>query len=1025
MPTASHSRCAPTRVLALAITFLLAWTSNAPAQITAATISGTVKDQTGGMLPGADIVVHNVETGLTRTAVADPNGLFTIPGLPPGTYEARASLQGFTTEVTRVALTVAQTAAIGFALRVAGTAENVEVVASAALVDTQNSALSAVVPEKTITELPLNGRNYIQLATLQPGVTSFAGAGTGVLNINGLPVRSNAVLLDGANIRVAFGATVASETGTTLGVETIREFRVVTNAYSADYGRAMGGVVTLVSKSGTNNVHGSAFEFFRDSKMDARNFFDPGDPPPFTRHQFGAAGGGPIRKDRIFFYGGVERLRENLGQTQVLSVPSAAVRQGAVNPGVRPYLDLYPLPNGTDLGGGIGQFTFPFTQTAREIFAQGRIDYTLSQKDSLFGRYTFDNATKVGPVGLPQFASNAVTHERLLTIEEKRIWTSALLNTARVSYVRIDDQTLPDQSASVPSSLSFESGQALLGFLTVGGLSSLGNGPTFPSTQDNRFFTVSDDIVYTRGRHVLKIGALVERSQINKVSGSGIRGAYQFLNLQQFLAGRPTRYTGVYFDGPPERQRYSLLSAFYLQDDFRTTSRVTLNLGLRYEFFTVPADRDGRDSTLRNLATDATYTVGTPFINPSLKNFGPRLGFAWNVAGDGRTSIRGGAGLFYDTNNTFESSLGTTQNVPPFVSTIQVTNPAFPRTTVQGGTAVLSPRALDYHIEQPKAASFNVNVQRELWSDVVATVGYAGSRGYNIPSAADGNPVVPQTLADGTEFFPAGAPRRNPNFGFIDLRTTAARSWYNALQASANKRFSKGYQLQVSYTLGKTLDLPQAQLAGDSGSGQSSPYPMDPWHPELDKGPANYDVRHVLNGYATWELPPGPTPLLTGWQINGIVTLRSGMPFTPGIVGNWSRSGNTSGIADRVILKPGVDPDSIILGGVTRYFDPSAFMLPSRGTLSTLGRNTFRGPRFANVDLSLVKNTRVGALGNAGSVQFRLEVFNLLNHPNFATPDRQVFAGVSATEAPLPTAGRITSTVTTSRQVQLGVKVIF
>src|SRR5919199_5133176 len=375
-------------LIVVAIVLVGAAASSGIAQITSATISGTVKDQTNAVLPGADVTVKNADTGLTRSAVTDANGYFTISGLPPGTYETRASLSGFGTAVERVTLAVAQEAGLTLTLKLTGTEESITVVGTAALVDTRSAAMSAVVTEKTISELPLNGRNYIDLALLQPGVNSFtekdstASSNRGTkLNINGMSFRSNSYLLDGANMRGYAGTATVSAAETTLGVETIQEFRVVTNAYSADYGRAMGGVISLVTKSGTNAFHGSGFEFFRDSAMDARNYFDRGDdPPPFKRNQFGMSAGGPIRRNRMFFFGGVERLQEDLGLTNTAFVPSDAARSGAlfpINPAVRPYLNLYPVANaGTaSAAQGIGIFTYELNQPTRENFYQGRVDY--------------------------------------------------------------------------------------------------------------------------------------------------------------------------------------------------------------------------------------------------------------------------------------------------------------------------------------------------------------------------------------------------------------------------------------------------------------------------------------------------------------------------------------------------------------------------------------------------------------------------------------------------------------------------
>ncbi len=1015
--------------------FLLVTAASGFAQITSATISGTVKDQTQAVLPGVDIVVRNVETGLTRSAVTDAHGSFTIPGLPPGTYETRATLPGFAAAVERLTLAVAQEAGLSLTMRVTGTEESITVVGAASLVDTRSAAMSAVVTEKTISELPLNGRNYIDLALLQPGVNSFtekdstASSNRGTkLNINGMSFRSNSYLLDGANMRGYAGTATVSAAETTLGVETIQEFRVVTNAYSADYGRAMGGVISLVTKSGTNSPHGSAFEFFRDSAMDARNFFDRGsEPPPFTRNQFGASGGGPLQKNRLFFFGGIERLQEDLGITSTAFVPTEAARSGALSaiaPAVSPYLNLFPAPTGGDLNPaqGIGIFTYELNQPTRENFYQGRLDYTLSERNSLFARYTFDGADQTVTAGFPDYATDSVSRNQFLTTEYKRIFTPALLNTARFSHSRLRFEQLPDFPSL--TDLAFIAGQDAIGVISVGGLTPIGGTTTNPSSNNSFYWTFSDDLSYVKGRHLLKAGALVEHLRTNKLTATNIRGSYTFANVRSFLAGTPTRFVGVPPGAQLERVRPNTLFGFYVQDDYRTTERLTLNLGLRYEFYTLPAEANGLDTTLRDIFTDRSFTVGQPFAkNPSLGNIAPRLGFAWDVSGRGRTAIRGGAGMYHDTDGPFNSAFGIAAFSPPFAATATINNPAFPR-PASLTTGAASARTIDYHIEQPYGLTYNLNVQHELAGQITATIGYAGSRAYNLMSAIEANPVVPVIQADGSKFFPVGAPRRNTAFGPIDYRTNGGHSEYHALQLSAQKRFSRRYQLQASYTLAKAMDNLQAQLNADVNN--ASVYPQDPYDRDIDWARSDFDVRHVFQANFVWDVPGrSGSRLLDGWQLNGIVTVRSGVPFTPALgATNWSRSGNTSG-EDRPDLKPGVDPGDLILGGPDHYFDTSAFVLPAQGTFGNAGRNSVTGPGYGMTNVSLVKNTTVGALGGDGQLQLRLEVFNLLNRPNFATPDRVVFAAAAPIEAPLSTAGRITRTVTSSRQVQLGVKVLF
>src|SRR5437773_7736021 len=974
LPSVCRTGGGPSMRAFLVALLVLAAAPGASAQITSATISGTVRDQTQAVLPGVDILVSNIGTGLSRSAVTDAKGHFTIPGLPPGAYETRASLQGFATSVERLTLAVAQEAGLSLTLKLTGTEESITVVGTSPLVDTRSAAMSAVVTEKTISELPLNGRNYIDLALLQPGVNSFtekdstssSNRGT-KLNINGMSFRSNSYLLDGANMRGYAGTATGSAAETTLGVETIQEFRVVTNAYSADYGRAMGGVISLVTKSGTNNVHGSGFEFFRDSSMDARNFFDRGsEPPPFQRNQFGTSVGGPIRKNRLFFFGGVERLQEDLGVTTSTTVPSDAVRSGAFAPisaTARPYLDLFPPANGGDLGNGIGVYSFELNQPTRENFYQGRVDYTLSDKDAILARYTYDGADQTVTAGFPDFATDSVSKNQFFTSEYKRIVTPALLNTARFSHSRLRFEQLPD-FLQAPD-LSFIAGQDAIGVINVSGWTSLGGTTTNPSSNNSFYWTASNDLSYVKGRHLLKSGALVEHLRTNKLTATNIRGSYTFANVRAFLAGTPTRFVGVPPGAQLERVRPNTLVGFYGQDDYRATDRLTLNLGLRYEFYTLPSEANGLDTTLRDIVNDKSFTVGAPFAkNPSLGNVAPRLGFAWDVAGNGKTAVRGGAGMYHDTDWPVKSAFGIAAFSPPFAATATIHNPTFPRpASLTAGAA--SARTIDSNIKQPYGVTYNVNVERELAAQITATIGYAGSRAYNLMSAIEANPIVPIIQADGTKFFPAGALRRNTAFGPIDYRTNGGHSEYNSLQLSAQKRFSRRYQLQAAYTLSKAMDNLQAQLNADVNN--ASVYPQDPYDRGIDFARSAFDVRHVFTTNFVWDLPGRESSvLLAGWQLNGIVTLRSGVPFTPALgATNWSRSGNTSG-EDRPNLRPGVDLADVVLGGADHYFDPSAFVLPPQGTFGNAGRNILAGPNFAMTSLSLVKNTKVGALGSGG-----------------------------------------------------------
>jgi hypothetical protein len=1009
----------------------------AVAQLTSATLAGTVRDQTGAVLPGAAVTVADEETNAVRDTLTDGAGTFTIAGLSPGSYSVRAALTGFSTDIRRgVVLTVGQQASVGLTLRIGATTETVEVAGGAAFVDLRSSALSAVVSEHVIEELPLNGRNFISLAMLQPGVSVFLdrpatnNSGGLELHINGAPARSNSYLLDGANVRSFYGVGIMTAAETSLGVETVQEFRVVTNSFSADYGRSMGGVINVVTKSGGNDLRGSGFEFHRNSALDARNFFDPvSGPPPFTRNQYGCSLGGPIVRDRTFFFAGGEWLRDRLSVTQVLNVPSAAARAGAlgaISPAIAPYLALYPVANGPDLGGGVARYSYVARQPTDERFLQGRIDHTLLPSGHLFVRYTHDRATRVAPLTFESFTNRSASTVSPLTVEQRQVLSPRLLNTVRFSYSRLlFGNTVP--ATGIPEHLwliqpwDAPNGAARdFGNFVVGGLSELGATATNPLILNTQYFTLSNDMTLSRGRHTLRFGVLVEHVRNYVMVSTFVRGNYTFPNLPSLLAGQASLYNTVAPGSELDRSRSNMLYGFYVQDDL-TRGRLTLNLGLRYEFFTVPTDADGRDSSLRNILTDTQFTVGPAFENPSRANVGPRLGFAWDLRGDGRTSVRAGTGLYFDTDNTFNSAQIIGVFSPPFASFVALANPTFPATAATASP--VSPRLVDYGIGQPRLWAFNASVQHQLGQRLAVMAGYAGSRGYDLVRAVEGNPNLPTTLPDGTAFFPAtGLVRRNPAWGPMDFRTSGGRSWYNALQTMAQARVGGG-QVQASYTLAKVEDLTQGQLGFDTAN--SPIFPQDPYR--ADRGPSDFDIRHTLALSVIWPIPFAAQSkvgrvLLEGWQINGVGNFHSGTPFTPTIVANWSRSGSNRS-ADRPNVT-GCAPDELYLRTVQHYVNPACFALPPAGTFGNAGRNSLRGPWFGTVDLSVTKAIPLGARA-ARALQFRLEAFNLLNRANFAVPSGQIFAGVSQTEAPLASAGQIRRTVGSARQLQLGVKVTF
>ena len=1020
---------------------------------TTATITGAVSDPSGALLTGASITARSVDTGAMRTTTTLANGRYTFPNMPAGGYEIRAEAKGFRATVRKgVRVGVGDSAEVDFALEVGAVDQEITVVGDAPLVNTYTHELSYLVTERTIRDLPLNGRNYTDLALLQPGVIAYPqrdggsvvahGLGT---SINGQDPRSNVYLLDGQPQNDLTNGPAGSAAGTVLGIETVREFRVETNAYSAEFGRNFGGQISVLTKSGTNAFHGSAYEFFRNDHLDARNYFDPSRKPRFTRNQFGATVGGPLQKDKTFFFIGYEGLRERLGRTITSFVPDLNARQGIVpdpaNPGqtvnvgvnanVRPYLNEIPVPNGSGAGDGLAAYTFGFTQTLPEDYFQARLDRYFGANQSLFGRYTIDDASQRLPTDFPQFPRDFLSRNQFATGEHRWILSPLSLNTLRVSFSRTRIGQNVEANTAVPLQ-SFNPSAPIMGAIDIGGMPRFGPQSTVNFRAVQNVYGVEDSLALTRGKHVLKIGGLFERYQANMFNPTFGLGIFSFRSVSDFLRNVPFRFIGLSPEAQPDRYWRFALFGFYIQDHYRVTRRVTLNLGLRYEYASVPKERYGRDAALLNL-TDRTLQSGKLYNNPTSRNFSPRFGFAWDVFGSGSTSVRGGYGLYFNTNN--QQNLIVTVTNPPWTPRPVIANPSFPRPNF-AANAILSVRPIEFNLKNPNLHVWNFSIQQQLPGDAVFMVGYAGSRGVHLLRNTDANLAIPQQLADGTWFWPVGAPRRNTAFSTIELKKSDGESRYNAMVLDIRKRFSYGLTFQSSYTLARNIDNTQAStFFSDSVNGNVSAMPEFPGF-EYNKGLADYHAKHNWVMNATYELPfarraTGATKaLLEGWQVSAINNMRSGNPLTPFISGNWSRSAwnpsnsPTAGF-DRPSFAPGFTHESAVIGSPDQYFNPAAFALPLQGTLGNAGRGVLIGPNLRALDLSLAKSAKLPVLGEQGNLQFRVEVFNALNRANFGTPSLIAFAGTSATERPFSTFGRIRSTITSARQVQLVLRISF
>ncbi|MEZ5401683.1 MAG: carboxypeptidase regulatory-like domain-containing protein [Bryobacteraceae bacterium] len=1003
------------------------------AQINTAELAGTLRDATGGVLRDAAVAVENAATGARRETRTGDAGQFRFVRLAPGDYTLTASATGFRTERREaIPLSVGRTAAIDLTLQLATQATETIVTAGAPLVETADTSLSGVMETRAIRELPLNGRDFAQLALLEPGVapsrrsSDSGGPGTKLV-IGGNRPSQVSFLLDGSDINDSNNNTPGSAAGVLLGVDTLEEFRVLTNAYSAVYGRSAGGVVSAVTKSGTNTIHGSVFEFVRNSAFDARNFFDAAEQPPFRRNQFGAEIDGPIIRDRTFFLASFEGLRQRLGLTRRTVVPDAAARQGIFPNGTRvpvdsavpAYLNLVPLPNDRSFGDGTGEYFSATSQATTENFFTGRVDHRFSNATSIFARFSRDTGSVASPDGIELVRADSTNKNQFFTTELNHVITPNLLDTFRFSVNQSNSAGSNTFLREVDPALSFFPGRPL-GQISVTGLFAIGPSRFGPSYSNYRLFHLTDDIAWQHGRHSLAIGVDHRFYRLATSRPQSPYGFYQFNGLANFLRAQAASVELTLPDSALDRNWRQSMTAVYLQDDIRLRPRLTLNLGLRYERVSVPSERDGLSANFRDPVHDAATTLGPMYTNPSNRNFAPRVGLAWDPFGDGRTSIRSGFGIFYDPVWTdFYANAGN--RLAPFYTLGSIrSNIVFPRAERLAGAPgfVLGRQdVLVYNPSNPYTMQYNFSIQRQVGASGVITASYAGQRGIHLVRFIDGNQAPGVILADGRKFFPTDSTTRNPNLTGVRYKVTDGQSVYNALQLSYAQRLVRGLLFRVNYAFARNIDDGSITVT----QGGDNDLPQDPDSRKAERGLSNYDVRHYFVTYWNWDVPNlgGPRWLGQGWQWNAITTLSSGNPFSVVVGFDRARARFQAGTSpQRPDLVAGRSTNPI-LGGPDRYFDTSAFALPEAGFYGNLGRNTLIGPGLAMVDLSLNKRF---AISERVAVQFRGELFNALNRANFAIPSaRTVFTA----GGPVGSAGRITSTLTSARQLQLGLKLIF
>jgi hypothetical protein len=1073
-------------------------------QVAGGTLSGTVTDQSGAVVPAAQISIKNTATGVVTPVSTDSVGFYAAPNLLPGAYEVEVEAPGFSTVIQGgITLTVGAQQVLNLTLRPGRVTEQVQVTGEAPTVQLATSSISAVVNSTTVRELPLNGRSWSDLAALQPGVApietqrqfnSAAGAagrgnrGFGAQDtISGARPQQNNYRLDGIGINDYANAGPGSVLGGNLGVDAVQEFSVQTSNYSAEYGRTSGGVVNASTRSGTDQFHGSAYEFLRNNALDARNFFDS-TIPPFRRNQFGAGAGGPIRKDRAFFFGDYEGVRQSKGITQFDTVPSAAARAGnlstgtiTVDPSVQKYLGMYPLPNGPLLSSGdLGKFSFPANQVIDENFVIGRVDDRLSRSDSLFGTYMYDDTPYTSADNLNNTVIGNRTRRQFVALEETHTFSPTLVNAVRLGFNRVRADAAVSLSAINPVANDLSLG-ALPGG-TAPGVSVPGVTPSQGGLGGQGSFLYRwnsfqgyDDAFLTRGTHSIKFGGAFERMQLNYLGTDAPTGVFNFRSLGDFLSNRPQRFTAAVPGGIAPYGLRQTLFGLYVQDDWRWRPNVTLNLGLRYEITTVPTEVDGRLSNLLH-PSDPQPHLGDPyFLNPTLRNFEPRVGFAWDLLGNGKTALRGGFGLFDVLPLPYQTMLKVNFAAPFFELGTATHLP--PGSFYAGAFSRLTPQSLQavYVEHDPRrnyTMQWNLNIQRELSPNLTAMVGYVGSRGVHQPFHIDDFDIVTPALTSLGYIWPVpvgSGTTLNPNFGAIRAMMWEGNSFFHALETQITKRMSHGLQLQGSFTWGKSTDTDSATEVGDQFTNSISSLHF--YNVRLNRAVSDFNIGRILALNGTWQIPAPKSVtgraawIVEGWELGGIYRASDGVPFTA----TFGTNGDPQGLNNsdpwafpNLLTSPGcrslVNPGNANNYIKTQCFAvptaPASFFYPSVPTplcssdpqLNVLfgpgtavgtppqcfnlrgnaGRNILVGPGLSELDFSVLKNNYIKRISENFNVQFRAECFNILNRANFAppvTPDNtDIF---DSTGASTGVAGLLTSTKTTSREIQFAVKLIW
>jgi hypothetical protein len=1059
-------------ILALALTSLVL----PPAAICQdlAAISGVVTDASGGALDGATIIVKNLETGAVRQVTADAAGRYAVPALPVGKYSVTANKSGFQTgSKTGILLVVGQQAEEDLALAVGAISQviTVEDVAPPVAVSTQQT--SGLVGEQQVKDLPLNGRSYDELMTLNPGVVNYTsersgGVGTSnsaignMFSVSGRRPQESLFLLNDIEYTGAseINLTPGGASGQLLGVDGVREFNVVSDTYGAEYGKRPGAQVSVTTTSGSNGLHGTLYEFLRNSDLDARNFFDQASIAPFERNEYGGALGGPIQTDKTFAFADFEGFQQRLGLSDVTLVPDANARLGLlpnssgklVSAGIVPsasaLMSLWPVANGPDLGGGIAEAFSQPLQHIREDFGTARLDHVFSVQDTLASVYTVDNSSAQTPTVNPLSSLAIGEIEQVASVEETHVFSPRLVNSARVGFSRATMAFEGEVGVSgVPGWISGDP----IGAVVVGGGTASnaaaqisGAGANVASNTDaaRNLFTYSDELDLNLGAHHWQAGAWVQRIQANDTFAQDQYGQASFASLAALLEGKVTTFTAVPNTTPLGWR--SLEGAWYIQDTWKLSPKLELRLGFRAESTNGWNEAHGRAA---NYLLGAGGVIETqPNVSPSALTANraeflpePRAGLAWAPFGPNSTVIHAGFGMYSGLLDNLSYRL---DQDAPFNTTVTLKNVALSSLAFAPGGAIpagglVSPAGVQPDAYTPTVVSYTLRVEQRLDQHTSLSVGYVGSHGYHELLSVDANvpnPTVcpaspcPATLPAGTLYIAKGTALPNPALANTTSWFTEGVSSYNALQVDVNRRTSHGLTLRGVYTYSKSLD--DGGTLNTSVGTNTPAFTAYPLNPKLDWGLSPFNVKNLAAINGNYELPFGTgkafahpnsqfaSQLVSGWSVASVVTVQSGLPFSPQLGYNPSNDGDS-----RNPVRPSWNPDftgPVIVGQQGEYFNPNAFITPAAGTYGNVGRDVLIGPGLATMDVSALKVTHIRERLN---LQFRAEFFNVLNHTNLNTPNPVVFT--SATSGISPTAGLISSTATTSRQIQFGLKLLF